>query len=47
MKKAKDLIRLFQDQFSEVVEVKDNELGEEVYRLSVSFYPLTNLKESE
>jgi transcriptional regulator with XRE-family HTH domain len=46
IKKAKELIRLFQDQFSELVEVKNNEAGDEVYRLSISFYPLTQIKES-
>ena len=38
--KAKELIRLFQDRFSEETEVKD---GDEVYKLSISFYPLTQI----
>jgi uncharacterized protein (TIGR02147 family) len=42
MKKAKELIRLFEDQFAEEVETAD-EPGEEVYRLSVSFFPLTKI----
>lgn len=46
MKKAKELIRSFQDQFSKEVEIKDNELGDEVYRLSISFFPLTKIKET-
>lgn len=41
MKKAKELIRIFQDQFAEEVEVGPRELGDEVYRLSISFFPLT------
>lgn len=41
MKKAKELIRIFQDQFSEEVEAGPRELGDEVYRLSISFFPLT------
>lgn len=38
--KAKELIRLFQDRFSEETEVND---GDEVYKLSVSFFPLTQI----
>lgn len=38
--KAKELIRLFQDRFSEETEVKE---GDEVYKLSISFYPLTQI----
>lgn len=38
--KAKELIRLFQDRFSDETEVKD---GDEVYKLSISFYPLTQI----
>ncbi len=38
--KAKELIRLFQDRFSKETEVKD---GDEVYKLSISFYPLTQI----
>jgi uncharacterized protein (TIGR02147 family) len=38
--KAKELIRIFQDRFSEETEV-DN--GDEVYKLSVSFFPLTQI----
>lgn len=38
--KAKELIRLFQDRFSEETEVKE---GDEVYKLSISFFPLTQI----
>lgn len=38
--KAKELIRLFQDRFSEEIEVNE---GDEVYKLSISFYPLTQI----
>ncbi len=38
--KAKELIRLFQDRFAQDVEVDQ---GEDVYKLSVSFYPLTKV----
>ena len=38
--KAKELIRLFQDRFSDETEVND---GDEVYKLSVSFFPLTQI----
>ena len=38
--KAKELIRLFQDRFSAETEVND---GDEVYKLSVSFFPLTKI----
>lgn len=41
MKRAKELIRIFQDQFAEEVEAGPRELGDEVYRLSMSFFPLT------
>lgn len=41
--KAKELIRLFQDRFSEEVEVTDSEQGEEVYKLSVAFFPITKI----
>jgi transcriptional regulator with XRE-family HTH domain len=44
IKKAKEIIRLFQDQFSEEVETKGGQ-GEEVYRLSISLFPLTKMKE--
>lgn len=43
MKKAKELIRLFEDQFSEQVEPQGKDLGDEVYRLSISFFPLTQI----
>ena len=43
MKKAKELIRLFEDQFSEQVEPQGKELGEEVYRLSIAFFPLSKI----
>lgn len=38
LKKAKELIRIFQDQFSKEIETLP---GDEVYKLSVAFYPLT------
>jgi transcriptional regulator with XRE-family HTH domain len=38
--KAKEMIRLFQDRFSAEAEVND---GDEVYKLSVSFFPLTKI----
>lgn len=44
MKKAKELIRLFQDKLSSETEVKD---GDEVYRLSISLFPLTKIKKQE
>ena len=46
LKKAKEMIRIFQDQFSEEVEPKAKDLGDEVYRLSVSLFPLTKIKEN-
>lgn len=42
--KAKELIRLFQDRFSEEVEVDS---GDEVYKLSVAFYPLTQISKAK
>ena len=36
--KAKELIRIFHDDFSRKIEVNS---GEEVYKLSVSLFPLT------
>jgi uncharacterized protein (TIGR02147 family) len=44
MVKAKEMIRLFQDKLSEEIEVNP---GEEVYRLSISLFPLTKMKELE
>lgn len=41
LKKAKEMIRLFQDQFSEEIEKNGNE---EVYRLAISLFPLTKIK---
>ncbi len=43
MKRAKELIRLFEDQFSEQIEPQGKDLGDEVYRLSISFFPLTKI----
>ena len=46
MKKAKEMIRLFQDQFSSEIETKPREgPADEVYRLSISLFPLTKIKE--
>jgi uncharacterized protein (TIGR02147 family) len=42
--RAKELIRIFQDQFSEEIEKTP---GEEVYRLSISLFPLTVLSEEK
>lgn len=42
IKKAKELIRLFQDKFSDEIEVDP---GEEVYRLSISLFPLSKVTE--
>ncbi|HWU42741.1 MAG TPA: TIGR02147 family protein [Bdellovibrio sp.] len=48
LKKAKELIRLFQDQFSEEIENTPNrEIPDEVYRLSISFFPLTKVLENK
>lgn len=44
IQKAKELIRLFQDRFSEEVETN---LGEEVYKISVSLFPLTQVIENK
>ncbi len=41
IKKAKELIRLFQDRFSDEIETIP---GEDVYKLSVALYPLTQIK---
>ena len=38
--KAKELIRIFQDRFSDETEVN---AGDEVYKLSISFFPLTKI----
>ena len=40
MKKAKELIRVFQDQFGQKMESVP---GEEVYRLNIAFFPLTRV----
>ena len=46
LKRAKELIRFFEDRFSEELAVKEEQTsGDEVYRLSVSFFPLTKIKE--
>lgn len=42
MARAKEMIRLFQDRFAEEVETTT---GEDVYRLSVSFFPLSKPQE--
>ncbi len=42
LKKAKELIRIFQDQFAEKIE---SEVGDEVYRLSISLFPLTVIED--
>ncbi len=44
LKRAKELIRIFRDKFAEEIEVPEGQLGEEVYRLCVSFFPLTSTK---
>ncbi|MBO9668322.1 MAG: TIGR02147 family protein [Bdellovibrio sp.] len=44
LKKAKELIRLFQDKFSEEIECNP---AEEVYRLSISLFPLTSVSEEQ
>lgn len=46
MKRAKELIRLFQDQFAAEIETRDDE-ADEVYRLSMSFFPLTRTPPKE
>jgi hypothetical protein len=46
MKRAKELIRIFQDQFSAEIEAKNN-MGDEVYRLSMSFFPLTKVSKEK
>ena len=45
LKRAKEMIRIFRDKFCEEIEVPENQTGEEVYRLSVAFFPLTSSKE--
>lgn len=42
MARAKELIRLFQDNFSDTIEAKS---GDEVYRLSMSLFPLSKVQE--
>ena len=42
--KAKELIRIFQDHFCQQVET---EPGEEVYRLSIAFYPISQVVEEQ
>jgi uncharacterized protein (TIGR02147 family) len=44
IKKAKELIRFFQDQFCDEIEAGEkNGAGDEVYRLSISLFPLTQI----
>jgi uncharacterized protein (TIGR02147 family) len=45
MKRAKELIRVFQDQFEREIETARDGDADEVYRLSISFFPLTKIKE--
>jgi uncharacterized protein (TIGR02147 family) len=45
--KAKELIRIFQDRFSEEVEPTPSSPGEEVYKISISLFPLTQLSENK
>jgi uncharacterized protein (TIGR02147 family) len=45
MKRAKELIRLFEDQFEREIEAAPDLQADEVYRLSISFFPLTKIKE--
>ncbi|MNL33252.1 hypothetical protein D3C87_1551510 [compost metagenome] len=42
IKKAKEMIRVFQDKFVSELEVNP---GDEVYRLSVSLFPLSKIAE--
>lgn len=44
IKKAKELIRSFQDQFSEQIE---SPMGDEVYKISMSLFPLTQINQNE
>ncbi len=44
LKRAKEMIRIFRDKFCEEIETPEAETGEEVYRLSISFFPLTKTK---
>lgn len=45
MKKAKEIIRRFQDEFLEVA--REDSTDDEVYRLAVQFFPLSNLKKNK
>lgn len=45
MKRAKELIRVFQDQFEREIETAKDGEADEVYRLSISFFPLTHIKD--
>lgn len=45
MKRAKELIRVFQDQFEREIETARDGDADEVYRLSISFFPLTKVKD--
>jgi hypothetical protein len=42
--KAKELIRLFQDQFTDEIESNP---GDEVYRMSIALFPLSQIQESK
>jgi uncharacterized protein (TIGR02147 family) len=44
IQRAKELIRIFQEQFGKELEAKDN-TGDEVYRLTISYFPLTKIQE--
>jgi uncharacterized protein (TIGR02147 family) len=46
IKRAKELIRIFQDQFTDEIETKGN-TADEVYRLSISFFPLTKTQNNK
>ncbi len=41
LKRAKELIRIFRDKFAEEIEVPENQTGDEVYRLTIAYFPLT------
>lgn len=43
--KARELIRTFQDRFSDEIEAPQG--GDEVYKISISLYPLTNIKNNK
>jgi len=45
IKRAKELIRIFQDQFEREIETVRDGDADEVYRLSISFFPLTQIKD--